>query len=539
MTPIFELLNLFRTPFFFRIKRFSKVSTNFGLLLSLLIYAVLILSFSESDIFYRISPRIINNTKIVNKRPLINSDSNFLAVSVTDINGLPYNDPSIFTIKLSSLKYELNPDDKESYFPYYLKEENLKFFHFCHENDTLKPQDFYDLALENYYCADEGNFQVEGSFLEPLALKLFSVELSFCKNSTENNNTCKSLNEIHYFLQNKVFTLIYFDNAIQVNDYKNPVQKKYNVVNQRISSKLSKYINVYLQEASIFTNDGVIFTNRDSQKVFQTERQDFDFKYIEENETYDLLNNFAFVFYSSSKVVEIERTYQTLAESIAILGGLYSFLFFIGRIIVYLDNILFLTRTILNHLYVFPSNENNEKPNSTKVLDKLAPSIRSDLGNKEKLTQTEKWRLFKRVTDKQTQFHIGVIQYIKLKIKKFFRFNINDREKLYLKAEKIFDQEIDVIHLLKRNQEIEKIKYLLLNRKQILLFKFLEKPMIHLGNQNVPSNYLYFNEDITEKELKEAYEYYSYLENSNQCSTIEKKILSLADKRLKNLANLS
>lgn len=534
MTQIFEVLNLFRAPFLFRIKRFSKISTNFGLLLSMLIYAAIILSFTESDIFYRISPRIINNAKIVNKRPLINSDSNFLAVSVTDINGLPHNDPSIFTIKISNLKYGINASDNT----YYLKEENLKSLHYCNENDTLKPQDFYDLFLQNYYCVDEGNFKVEGSFLEPLTLKTFSVELNFCKNSTENNNSCKSQNEINSFLQNKVFTLIYVDNAIQVNDYKNPVEKKYNILNQRISFKLSKLISVYLQEASIYTNDGIIFSNRHSQKVFQTETQDFDFKFLEESETNNLLESLViFMFFSSSKVVEIERTYQSLAEAIAILGGLYSFLFFIGRIIVYLDNILFLTRTILNHLYVFPANKQNIPNNSAKALDKLAPSIKSDQGNTEKLTQTEKWKLFQRVTDKNTQFNITVFQYLKLKLKKFLKFNLNDHEKLYLKAEKIFDQEIDVIHLLKRNQEIEKIKYLLLNKKQILLFKFLEKPMIHLNYQNNPLNYLYFNEDISEKELKEAYEYYSFLENSNQCSTIEKKILSLVDKRLKNLAN--
>lgn len=539
MFQILGVFNLFRTPFFLRIKRLSRISTNFGLLLSLFVYLQIIFLFSKCDIFHRESPRIINNTKIVNKRPIIHSDSKFLSASVIDMNGKAYNDPSFFSIRLSTIRFETIPNYKI----YNLTEENIKTTHLCNENDTLKPEDFYRLDLKDFYCIDNGNFTVEGSFLEPV-VRVFSVGLSFCKNTTENNNSCKSIREIKSFLENKYFSMIYVDNAIQVNDYENPIQKKYNILSQRISTKLSKTVNVLLQKASISTNDGVIFSNIKSEYVFQAENQEYDFKILEEDEENNYENFLvAFLFYSSSKIIEIERSYQSLSEAVAIIGGIYSFLFFIGRILVYLDHMLFVERTILNQLYVFPRDgdgntfKTNHSHHFAKQMDAIDPSIKLDQTKKEAF-QNENWSLFQKITGKKTQFDVNVYQYLKLKIKKLFKCQLNNQEKLYLKAENIFHQEIDIIQLLKRTQEIEKIKHLFLNRKQILLFKFLEKPMVRLDRENNRSNSSYFKEDISEKELKEAYEYYYQLANSNHCSTLEKRIIALVDKRLKNLAGL-
>lgn len=244
-----EVFNLFRAPFLLRIKRYSRISTNFGILLSLLVYAQIILLFSECDIFHRKSPRIINNTKIVNKRPIIHSESKFLSASVIDMNGKAYNDPTFFSIAVTTLKFETI----SNYKIYNVTAENIKKFHLCNENDTLKPKDFYDLDLKDSYCVDDGNFTIEGSFLDPF-VRVFSVGLSFCRNTTENNNSCKSYEEISSILKGKYFNLMFFTDTIELKSPTSPFQSSYQALFQKIDPKINKEFSIYLQKVLIDTD---------------------------------------------------------------------------------------------------------------------------------------------------------------------------------------------------------------------------------------------------------------------------------------------
>ena len=47
------------------------------------------------------------------------------------------------------------------------------------------------------------------------------------------------------------------------------------------------------------------------------------------------------------------------------------------------------------------------------------------------------------------------------------------------KAEEIFIKETDIVNILLKLQEIDKLKYILFNPDQLALFKLLEKPVIN------------------------------------------------------------
>ena len=91
------------------------------------------------------------------------------------------------------------------------------------------------------------------------------------------------------------------------------------------------------------------------------------------------------------------------------------------------------------------------------------------------------------------------------------RKELNKPEKLFLKSQKVFNEEIDITNLLKRIKEIEKLKYLLINHKQLVLFNFLGKTIITEDEKNVDESIYYKENKTTEKLIEEAYEYYKNL----------------------------
>lgn len=215
---IFEFLNIFdvfRSPIHFRMNNSEKTSTNLGLFLSLIIYAVIIYAFTESDIFYKISPKILTQTDIVKNRPQLISKGKLFAISITDFDGLSFNDPSVFSISINNEKFASSEDGSQ--FNSFITE---KSYHFCNESDVENPQDLYDFLLMNNLCLDEPSFTIEGSFSEP-SISYLAVRLMLCQNSSENNNSCKSFEESSAIMKGKYFNLMFFTDTIELKDHEN------------------------------------------------------------------------------------------------------------------------------------------------------------------------------------------------------------------------------------------------------------------------------------------------------------------------------
>lgn len=154
------------------------------------------------------------------------------------------------------------------------------------------------------------------------------------------------------------------------------------------------------------------------------------------------------------------------------------------------------------------------------------------------LTHSEKWKLFEKANSKKKRIHMNTFKYIKLKFKNFFNLNIDDEERLFLKAEKVFHEEIDITHLLRKIQDIDKLKYLLLTREQALLLKFIEKPVIFLDDLKDHNNFV-ISDKLTDNELKEVFNFYSELECNGYSSDLEKKLMNMVGKRIKDFSNFS
>ena len=54
------------------------------------------------------------------------------------------------------------------------------------------------------------------------------------------------------------------------------------------------------------------------------------------------------------------------------------------------------------------------------------------------------------------------------------------RQKLLAKAEQTFKEDLDVVNLVTKLHELEKLKILLLDEDQLVIFNYLSKPIIHV-----------------------------------------------------------
>lgn len=154
---------------------------------------------------------------------------------------------------------------------------------------------------------------------------------------------------------------------------------------------------------------------------------------------------------------------------------------------------------------------------------------------------------------KESKITIKIWEYFKLKLKKFLKFQLHPQENLFYIAEKIFQRELDVINILKRLQDVEKLKMILLNENQLSLFELLAKPMIYLEghekkkefeekkmlsrlDSTIVDNKLMARKKEEEKikNIKKILYSYKKTIRSENLTEIDQRLLKLVDKNLKD-----
>ena len=95
-----------------------------------------------------------------------------------------------------------------------------------------------------------------------------------------------------------------------------------------LDSNLSKVLSMEIQKVYIASNETTILSN---VKYSET--------YILQNERLDLADPIIqVVFHSSKNIVNVQRTYQTLVQAFTVIGGFFSFLIVVGKVLTKFDN---------------------------------------------------------------------------------------------------------------------------------------------------------------------------------------------------------
>lgn len=121
-----------------------------------------------------------------------------------------------------------------------------------------------------YSCLDRSNENItnlEGSFGNP-KFKMWRISIDYCKNTTENNNFCKTRQEIQRYLPVFFVHLIVSDYYLDSKDYEKPIKETYSTKILRVSSKNSRRDTFFYRTFSYFSDSGLILKEKSYKKGF-------------------------------------------------------------------------------------------------------------------------------------------------------------------------------------------------------------------------------------------------------------------------------
>ena len=305
--------------------------------------------------------------------------------------------------------------------------------------------------------------------------KQITISVEICQNTTESSN-CKSKEEINKMLVGGFFSIQSADYIINPNDYDNPAQMFYRHYFVPTSPKLNKKYYRYLKTGFLESDKGWIFdqVEHTSYTMFDSDRDFFDV-YDSPDFTQDATPRQ--IMYVEMEKSNYEtyyiRSYEKIQTVLAQLGGFINVLYITFLVITYPVKTKAFYDHICNKLFNFEESEtvttttNNQAKGekNDKVGKRITPHkvhVKKkedyDFCPKDQPVYVSYWDDFWSTCKKRAQ--------LKTKIKQRDAAVLNFLEKM------------DLVYVLKKFLEIEKLKILLLNPDQYHLFDFFPKPFV-------------------------------------------------------------
>ena len=142
-------------------------------------------------------------------------------------------------------------------------------------------EDFQDSlidSIENLYCFKDLDVTLEGSFSYD-TYSYFAVDFYPCKNTTENNNHCKTREELDYYLMNTYVCFELEDAQLTPTNYSKPVHGRNNDIYYTVGKKLFQEVHIFFQLVHIQTDLDIIgfdeFPNIKEEKLI---KYDWDYQ---------------------------------------------------------------------------------------------------------------------------------------------------------------------------------------------------------------------------------------------------------------------
>ncbi|CAD8071708.1 unnamed protein product [Paramecium primaurelia] len=397
---------------------------------------------------------------------------------------------------------------------------------------------FSHLDLKTNYCIDWNRIKelnLEGTFVSEVYSAIL-LQFKICNSLTKKQKECKSRDEIKQQLEQNYFSFQMSSYVIDVKNEDYPFLSKAEDIFTTISSKIFKEITFYMQPITVFTDLGLINENYQVQKTLRYKRHT---EMIDLNES-DLIMNVVIRLDQTEQ--QYYRNYTKIQIILSQMGGLWQVFFTIAFILQKPINILSYYVRILNSLFEFEQEQKNTIKNQRKVyhnpetLQQEFVTRRQQQSTKEilfvennkiprqrlqsikiKKKQMEiidsldhhqskeeaKQQLTKAIQFSIKQYFHSISKKLKMKWIDYIYFIncfVNSKNYKSIQIQYSFQKiikQMDILYILKKLQEIDKLKMILLTEPQIKIFDYLQKPTIPL--------------DPNSKQFKITQNYYSIL----------------------------
>ena len=168
-----------------------------------------------------------------------------------------------------------------------------------------------------------------GGYWDEEKAACLQIALGYC-NPTSNIN-CKSKIEIIDELQGGYIYVYTESQDVKTSNYRTPLKKSIKTYFQSLDFQRKKDLYFYMQQVELLTYDNLIYNYNANQQFFNKQ-----FSMVS-----DIIDMQIFV---SNKIQTIQRTYMTLLEAAAVVGGISNFVLALGTFITFKYNDMRLKR---------------------------------------------------------------------------------------------------------------------------------------------------------------------------------------------------
>ena len=313
----------------FTIAKKNTFRTYIGSILSLIIIAIMIsfVTYFSISIFDKDNPNLVTTVYNVDDPPFtpINDSVHIMTLSLQTPNYSLYIDESIYTLNAFFMKYTISHNGTQE-----ILKEKLNIIKCNEYNFTLLPDYFAHLDLDNLYCLDKNSsLYIKGEYGKE-EWTFINYEFSRCVNTSENNNICKSDQEIDDKLAGGFLGIFMTDLSIIPNQYNNPsVLYGKNVFTTFMNDRYTD-VWFYMKIIKVNTDRGLLLKDIKHEEFIAYD----SFMTTSDYRRSDVFLNLHFRLSQRTEIYD--RTYQKVQAIAAELGGIIKISLIIGELLVYL-----------------------------------------------------------------------------------------------------------------------------------------------------------------------------------------------------------
>ena len=409
----------------------------------------------------------------------------------------------------------------------------------CIDKD-FEGNDNYVSLYGDLYCI-EWEDKKFGGYWDNDYLYYFEIRLFYCKNGENysfNRTICPSIDELNEYFNSKeiYFSLYYTTIEFKINELNHPFSRKHVNYFTQLSFNFRKNERIFIHEQILNDDQGWLMNEYKNTSMWGISALATDYQYFENT----LLNTtgFSSKFYSLNIYMTSEKQYYTrkymkIQDLLSIIGGLFTFFNLLGQKISYSININMKKFKIIEKFFDFDEDietERNKKMNNNNNNNSISNLINNSIINNSysnsntlnKNTSMQKNKENKNINNTLMPFHssgnlnnnnkkldnksVLFGNYIskkmksdKMEVKKQYKkekniymLKIINKRGLkkqfccYKNKKDIYDllynEKNDIFNYFYLLKDVNFLKEITLNQKQILALKFLKKININMYN---------------------------------------------------------
>lgn len=311
-----------RSPNFY-FKNHDRINTCFGTLLTL-IYIVVSLTLFIYQLIMTIQRKnfkVYDSTIYGQEMPFIDLNSNtlYFAFGLEDPQTMNrFIDDSIYVAKIVFVDKAKINDELVTVYQQNLDFEKCNVINFGENYQHL----FLEDELNNSYCLKkfERNLTLAGGYKYE-RFSYIRIRIYPCVNSTENNFTCKSQEEIDRFMSSGYFSIILKDIGLNPSNYSIPVLPTLQDLYTTIDKRIYKNYILNLGVTEIHTDIGLFQEKIKTQKYLQFRKEMETFTFRNEEEYYQGKSVIIAQLKLDDNINVQTRSYVKIPEIFSTIGG--------------------------------------------------------------------------------------------------------------------------------------------------------------------------------------------------------------------------